>query len=100
MSKTPDVKGAKADRSFFSFHPNNAGTPVDRPERQDSPGQAAWSSLKQRQKGDPIQPQRTYTSDEVEEIVKHAVAEALKMAGKTEKAKEKKEPEEIKIGGK
>lgn len=100
MAKTPDVNGAKADRSFFSFHPNNVGAPSDRPQRQDGTGQAAWSSLKQRQKGDPVQPQRTYTSDEVEEIVKHAVAEALKMAGKVEKVKEKKEPEEIKIGGK
>jgi hypothetical protein len=93
-----DIKDAKADSSFFAFRPNDTGEPYDRPSRQDGPGQPAWSSLKQRQKGE--SPQKTYTADEVSEIVKHAVAEALKAVAKTEKSKDKKEPEEIKIGGK
>lgn len=106
MVKTPDIKGAKADGSFSTFYPGkgevdlNGGTQF--PEDQtkivlDGPGQKAWSSLKQRQKGD--SPQKTYTADEVEAIVKNAVAEAWKAFSKPEK-KEKKEPaEEIKIGG-
>jgi hypothetical protein len=95
-----DIKDAKADHSFFAFHPDETGVPADRPARDSkSAGQAAWSSLKQRQKGE--SPQRTYTADEVQDIVKYAVAEALKMTNKSEKPKEKKEPaEEIKIGGK
>jgi hypothetical protein len=100
MAKTFDVKNAQADHSFSVFHPNESGAPADRPEMDpDAKGQHVWSSLKQRQKGEPLQ--KTYTADEVESIVKHAVAEALKMVNKPEKHKEKKEPaEEIKIGGK
>lgn len=93
-----DLKDAKADHTFFAFHPDETGVPADRPPIEPSAGQAAWSSLKQRQKGD--SPQKSYTADEVSEIVKHAVAEALKAVAKTEKSKDKKEPEEIKIGGK
>lgn len=100
MAKSPDIKDAKADHSFFAFHPDETGVPEDRPARDPdkSAGQSAWASLKQRQKGEPVQ--RTYTPDEVEEIVKHAVAEALKAVNKLEKPKEKKSVEEIKIGGK
>jgi hypothetical protein len=95
-----DIKDAKADHSFFAYHPDETGVPEDRPPRDldKSAGQSAWASLKQRQKGEPMP--RTYTADEVEDIVKYAVAEALKMVNKSEKPKEKKSVEEIKIGGK
>ena len=85
MAKTPDIKGAKADSSFSAFYPGkgdvdlNGGTqfPEDRPPMtKDGPGQKAWSSLKQRQKG-PVLSKGTYTADEVEEIVKNAVAEEI-----------------------
>lgn len=99
MPKEKDLKGATADSSFFSLEARTWVDPERDPNGPVATGQAKWSSLKQRQKGEPMK--TTYTADEVSEIVKNAVAEALKAVSKSsEKEIEKKEPGEIKIGGK
>ena len=102
MAKEKDIKGATADGSFFALEARTFIDPERMPDGPVATGQTQYSSLKQRQRGEPVVAKSTYTADEVSEIVKHAVAEALKMVNKAEgeNKKEKKEAGEIKIGGK
>ena len=102
MAKEKDIKGATADGSFFALEARTYIDPERMPDGPVATGQPKYASLKQRQKGEPALTKSTYTADEVSEIVKHAVAEALKMVAKADKEtkKDRKEPEEIKIGGK
>ena len=97
MAKIPGLKDVQADHSFFALDGRPFETPDRDPEGPATTGQPVWSSLKQRQRGVVVLERKTFTADEVRDIVKSAVAEALKAV---DKQKKRREPEEIKVGGK
>jgi hypothetical protein len=95
MANKPDVKGAKADRSFHALDASQITWPDKSPDGPSSDGQTNWSSVKDRQKtGVNKAGGKLYTADEVADIVEAAIRRAL------QKEKANAKEKELVIGGK
>lgn len=94
MAKNEVKLDSLKERSAGQFHAYDGSRPMPEPldEELKVERHATWASIRERQRsGGSIQ--KSFTIDEVEAIVKSAVAEALQSASYEEEA-------EIKVGGK